>query len=179
MIAEPSADFVAMELMDIEPIIGFPIVGGFLIWLGIEALDPAWGVEATQGLKVINLFKAALAWLADYPIVRGSVVIGVGALFLLLGLFLALHALFWRDPQLIVDANGIESLSEEGKGRLAWKDIAAVRVIDDILRVTGTDGVDLSVKTKEIDKSTKEIFAAIARHRAEVLPADASRPATA
>ena len=179
MNAEPSADFVAKEAIDIEAILGLSGVGAFLIWFGIQALDPAWSVDSGRGLKIINLIKTALASLADYPTVRGSIIIAVGALSLLLGLFLALQSIFWREPRLIVDANGIECFDEEGKGRLAWNDIASVRVIDDVLRVSGRGGSDISVKTKEIDKSVKEVFAAIGRYRPDVLPADPPRPATA
>jgi hypothetical protein len=47
-----------------------------------------------------------------------------------------------------------------------------VRVIDDVLRVNGSGGTDIGVATGDIDKSTQEIFAAIAHHRPELLPAD-------
>ena len=174
MNAEPSAGFIAKEAVEVEAPLAFLVVGGFLIWLGIQALDPAWIVDNAKGPGFLRIAREALAWLSQYVSApaRGSIIIALGAVSLLLAVLGALYSTLWRDPQLIVDANGIERSSAEGKGRLAWKDIMTVRVIDDDLLVIGTGSAHLSVKTKEIDKSVPEIFSAIARYRPEVLPAD-------
>jgi hypothetical protein len=134
-------------------------------------------VEAESGFKIINLFKAArLAGRLSDRSRKCRHCGGGGAS--ALGTLYGVTFDVWREPQFIVDANGVESLNEKGKGRLAWKDIAMVRLVDDALRVTSTGGAAISVKIKEIDKKPPEIFAAIGRHRPDVLPADGRRAAT-
>jgi len=72
---------------------------------------------------------------------------------------------------LVVDADGIEGASETGTTRLAWKDITAVHEVDKTLLICG-QGPDaaISIATGELDKTVKQILAAIARYRPEVLP---------
>ena len=177
---QPSADLVAKEEIAYGVILGYAGVGGFLVWLGILALDPAWTVGTISGHGVIKLLKAMVSWLSDKvsPTVRGSIIIGVGALLLLLAIMIVIDAIFWRKPKLIIDADGIESLTDDGKGRLAWKDITGVHEVEKTLLITGAGpGATIKVGTKEIDKTVKEIYAAIRRYRPEVLPAAQAKPA--
>jgi hypothetical protein len=171
--AQQSAELVAKEEIAYGTMLGAAGLGGFLVWLGIQALDPTWTVGTVSGHGAIKLLKAALDWLGHHvsPTVRGSIVIGIGVLSLVLAVVMVLDAILWRKPMLIVDANGIESLSEKGKGRLAWKDITAVHQVEKTLLISGAGpGAVISVGTGEIDKTVKEIYAAIACHRPEILP---------
>jgi hypothetical protein len=121
----------------------------------------------------MKLGLEAIAWIGAHtsPAVRATVIIGLGVACLAFALLGGLNNIYWREPRLIVDAAGIEIRSDEGKGRLAWPDIASVRVIDGVLRVSGAGGTDISVATGDNDKDVAQIFAAIARHRPELLPA--------
>jgi hypothetical protein len=177
---KPPADLVAIEKPDFLTPLIFLAIAGFFVWLGIRTLDPAWATGTVHGRWFVKFGWDALVWLNQHasPIVRLVVVFGLTALSLLVAVLVVLDNLYGREKLFIVDADGIESLSEKGKGRLSWKDIATVRVADDVVRVNGAGGKDIGVGTDEIDKDTKEIFAAIARHRPEVLPAE-NRPAGA
>jgi hypothetical protein len=175
----PSADLIATEKVDIVTPLVCLGIGGLLVWFGIRALDPAWTIQlGAHGFGGLAL--GALKWLSTLvsPTVRGIAIIGAGVLALLFAVFGMLRNMYWRDPMLIIDANGIESLDGKGKGRLAWKDVATVRVVDDVLRVNGAGGNDISVETEDLDKDEEAIFSAIRRHRPDVLPDD-SRAAAA
>jgi hypothetical protein len=171
--SQSPAELVAKQEVEYGAIVGAIAVGVVLIYLGIAAFDPTWKVGPITGHAVVKVFKIALAWLSEHTSapVRGSIVIGVGVLSFLLAILLVLDAVLWRKPLLIVDADGVESLSEKGKGRLAWKDISAVHEIEKTLVINGA-GPDamISVGTEEIDKTVDEIYAVIAHHRPEVLP---------
>jgi hypothetical protein len=175
-----SADLVALESAGIGMILGCVAAGAVLIWFGVFALDPSWTAGPAGGHGWIKFALEAIVWLTQHasPLVSGSILIGLGLLCLAFAVLCILHGIYWREPQLIVDANGIESRSDDGKGRLAWAEIVSVRVNDGVLRVNGSGGADISVATGDIDKTANEIFAAIARHRPELLPTD-SRLATA
>jgi hypothetical protein len=148
-------------------------VGAFLVWVGIQAPDPAWVAARAGGHGWMKFGLEAIAWIGGHtsPAVRATIIIGLEAVCLAFALLGVLNNIYWREPQLIVDAAGIESRGDEGKGRLAWPDIASVRVIDGVLRVSGAGGTDISVATGDIDKDVGQIFAVIARHRPELLPA--------
>ena len=107
MNAEPSAGFIAKDAIEVEAPLAFLVVGGFLIWLGIQALDPAWIVDNAKGPGFLRIAREALAWLSQYVSApaRGSIIIALGAVSLLLAVLGALYSTLWRDPQLIVDAN--------------------------------------------------------------------------
>jgi len=167
MTERQSADFVALESFGIAMILGAAAAGAVLVWFGVLALDPSWTAGRAGGHGWVKFAFEAVAWLTQHasPLVRGGILIGLGVLCLAFALLGVLNGIYWRKPQLIVDANGIESRSDDGKGRLAWADIASARVIDGVLRVNGSGGADISVATGAIDKSVDEVFAAIARHR--------------
>jgi hypothetical protein len=173
MDAQPSTDFVVREEIAYGAILGMAGLGGFLVWLGIEALNPAWAVDKIGGHGIFRLAKELLKWLGDSvsPMVRGSIVIAIGVLALLLVILMVLEALLWRETVLIVDADGIEGTSEETTTRLPWKDVTAVHEVDKTLLICG-QGPDaaISVGTGGIDKTVKQIYAAIARYRPQVLP---------
>ena len=173
MSEQQPADFVAFEDFGIGIILGYAAAGAALIWFGILALDPSWTAKTPGGHGSIKVFLEAIIWLTQHvpPLVSGSILIGLGLLSLACATIGILHGIYWREPQLIVDANGIESRSDDGEGRLAWDDIASVRASDGVLRVNGNGGTDISVATDEIDKSVNAVFAAIARHRPDLLPA--------
>jgi hypothetical protein len=176
MTDQQAADFVAVEKVGIAMILGFAAAGAFLLWIGILALDPSWTAGTSGGHGWVKFAFETIIWLTQHasPLVRGSILIGLGVLCLAFALLGVLNGIYWREPQLIVDANGIESRSKDGKGRLAWADIASVRVIDDVLRVNGSGGADISVPADGIDKTVDEVLAAIARHRPDLLPAGSS-----
>jgi len=173
------ADLIANEKIELAMILGFLAAGAFLVWVGIKALDPAW-VAGTRGRGWMKLVLEAIAWIGGHtsPGLRATIFIGLGAVCLAIALLGVLNNIYWREPQLIVDAAGIESRSDKGKGRVAWPDIASVRVIDGVLRVSGTVGTDISVAIGDIDKDERQIFAAIARHRPGLLPASTGAVAT-
>ena len=137
MDSQPSADFVAKEEAEYGVVVGATAVGGFLIYLGIVALDPTWKVGPVTGHGVIKLFKAALSWLSEHTsaTVRGCIVIGIGVLSLVLAILMVLDAVFWRNlPSSMPTASRPE---REGKGHPAWKDINAVHDIEKTPLITG------------------------------------------
>jgi hypothetical protein len=178
--ARPSQDFVVKEEVAYGVILGMTATGGFLVWLGIQALDPAWSA-GKSGHGVFKLAKELISWLGDLvsPMARGSIVIVIGVLILALATLVVLEALLWRKTVLIVDADGVEGVAGEGANRLAWKDITAIHEVDKTLLICGRTPEDaITIGTGELDKTIKQIYAAIARYRPEVLPAH-DRPAGA
>ena len=171
--ARPSQDFVVREEVAYGVILGMTATGGFLVWLGIQALDPAWSAGKIGGHGIFRLAKELLGWLSDAvsPTVRGSIVIAIGVLALMVAILIVLEALLWRKTVLIVDADGIEGAAGEGTTRLAWKDITAIHEVDKTLLICGRVPEDaITIGTGELDKTIKQIYAAIARYRPEVLP---------
>jgi hypothetical protein len=171
--ARTSQDFVVREEVAYGAILGTTAVGGFLVWLGIQALDPAWSVGKISAHGIFRLGKDLLRWLGDTvsPTARGCIVIAIGVVALVLAILMVLDALLWRKTVLIVDADGIEGASDEGTTRLAWKDITAVYEDDQTLLICDRDpDPAISIGTDELDKTVKQIYAAIARYRPEVLP---------
>jgi hypothetical protein len=173
--SEPAADLIARESIDVVSPLFCLGIGGYLVFLGMSAFDPTWVPGKGSGRGVFRLISDAMGWLSSHstPTVTGITVVAVGAMLLLVALLLTLNAIYWRDLLLIVDAAGIESLSGEGKGRLAWKEVSTVRVVDGVLRVNGTSGRDISVAIGEVDKSRAQILAAISRYRHDALSAAA------
>jgi len=174
MSAEASDKFVAKEAVEVGVILGGFAGGGVLLWTGVQAFDPAWVAEKPHSHGLLGILWAGFDLLSEHisPTARGIVLIVTGMALAGIGVLALLDAIYWRAPRLVVDTDGIESLSERGKGRLAWKDIASVRVIDGILTVSGSAGNDVSVKIADIDATADEVFAAVARHRPQLLPAD-------
>ena len=173
MTDQKPADFVAFEDPGIKIILGYAAAGAVLISFGVLALDPSWTAKTPGGHGSIKVFLEAIIWLTQHvpPLVSGIILIGLGVLSLACAGVGVLYGIYWREPQLIVDANGIESRSDDGEGRLAWDDIASVRASDGVLRVNGKAGTDISVATDDINKTVDEVFAAVARHRPDLLPA--------
>src|SRR4051812_18244531 len=124
MSSDRASDLIAKEALDMEAMFGCLAVGAFLTWLGILALDPAWMVP-TNAHGRLKLFEDLFAWLSSYvsATARGSIVIGLGAIFLLFALGIALYSIFWREQRLVIDANGIEIPKDGIKVRSAWKEI--------------------------------------------------------
>src|SRR5215510_7709632 len=155
-----SRDFVVREEIAYGAILGLAALGGFLVWLGIEALDPAWALGNISGHGVVRLAKEVLKWLGDTvsPTVRGSIVIALGALSLVIAILTVLDALLWRKTVLIVDPDGIEGTSDEATTRLPWKDITAVYEVDKTLLICGrSPQAAISIGTGELDKTVKQI----------------------
>ena len=49
--------------------------------------------------------------------------------------------------------------------------LTKLRASDGVLRVNGKGGTDISVAIDDVNKTVDEIFAAVARHRPDLLPA--------
>jgi hypothetical protein len=106
---------------------------------------------------------------------------GIGILFFALAA-LSLAATVWQlrrrlnpNVDVIVDAEGIASQqSFRGRGRLAWSEISKLEIrYQNVLYVYGMPAAGkakwLSINTAQIDVPAADLFAAIARHRPDLV----------
>ena len=143
------------------------LFGMAAIYMGYQAFDPAFMASGPSALKLLFRLVEGFS-----PPVRGSIIIGVGALLLAVGCVL-LYSSIWPDPRMLVDARGIETFGDGG-GRLAWSEIGSVSQVGKLLVVTSADrSKTLSLDTGDINTSIKTICAEIARYRPDVVPGGA------
>ena len=142
------------------------------IYMGFLAFDPAFMASGPSVLKLLFRLVESFS-----PPVRGSIIIGVGALVLAVGGVL-LYSSIWPDRRLKIDGQGVETFGDGG-GRLAWSEIGSVSQVGKLLVITSLDRArTLNVDTSDVNTSRKTIYAEIARYRPDVLPG-AAKPATA
>ena len=142
------------------------------IYMGFLAFDPAFMASGPSVLKLLFRLVESFS-----PPVRGSIIIGVGALVLAVGGVL-LYSSIWPDRRLKIDGQGAETFGDGG-GRLAWSEIGSVSQVGKLLVITSADRAKtLSIDTGDINTSIKRIKEAIGRFRPDLVEAVAPRPKT-
>lgn len=143
------------------------LLGSAVIYMGYQAFDPDFMARGPSILKFLFRLVEGFS-----PPVRSSIIIGIGALVLGVGGIL-LYSSIWPDRRLVIDKEGIETFGG-GAGRLAWNNIASVSQVGKLLAFTSVDGRKiLGADTSEINKSVRQIHAAIGRYRPDLVPAAA------
>jgi len=163
MTSETNPEFVARSRPRMWAVYVLVIAAALLIYVGIEALAPDFGVRGRGAF-----LNEAPPWL------RAAFFFGCAAACLLIG---ALQ--LWRklSPQIEVEADpqGITSHLFWGKGQLRWADIMALERKGNWLYVRGK-GTEPNAKPKKlvidttgIDAPIDNLYEIIARHRPDLL----------
>lgn len=158
--------FVVKEKMSLVDTMMLIAVGSAALMFGVTALlNPnlpphssryGWG----------SIFRLILETLPHNAAGWSLVLFGIVLLFF--GAILA-HSVIWPSRVLVVDHNGIESMSDKGKGRLAWRDVMKVRQIDNTLHISGSVPTrDISIEIDSIDKTVSDILLAIRGRRPDL-----------
>ncbi|MGH6890902.1 MAG: hypothetical protein ACREEP_01465, partial [Dongiaceae bacterium] len=140
-----------------------------MIWVGAEALDPAWTAQVTRGQYLVD----APNW------VRSPVILATAAVVLLTGLWM-LWAGLTRAAVVTADSRAISARTIVGRQRrLVWADIvdAKRRKNQLVLSPPGVDTISQEIWDRKsvfldggmLDAAKGEIEALVQRHRPDLL----------
>jgi len=159
--------FVVKEKMSLMDTMMLIALGSAALMFGVTALLKPNLPPHTSRYGWGSIFRFILETFPHNAAGWSLVLFGVVLLFF--GAVLA-YSVIWPSRVLVVDHNGIESMSDKGKGRLAWRDVMKVRQIDNTLYISGSVPTrNISIEIDSIDKTVSDILLAIRGRRPDLV----------